>query len=460
MGAANDLLKLRFNSIGKHNSMDILESGKMEYGESTRQRSDYLELRNLLSILKNRRYVILACFLICGVLALVISCFIMRKQYTSTADLYVTSGIDIEASRSLAETLVVLLGNASVEKTVAETQGIGLPVETLRKYVKIAAASKTEVVRITVISPDPELSALICDTYAEIAAAELKRVTEKGSVLTLAPALTAERPSGPNVIAITGAGFIAGLIISVIYCCLSVSLGSAADAQSLAKSAGLPLLSEIPPERSKKSKNPPPLLSKESGSAIYEAFIRLRTELLLDIAPKNIKIIMAACAQDTLGKSRVLANLAVSLSFTGKRVILLDANLRYPRQEELFAVYNPVGLSNLLSEKDSALNAAILKNVRPYLDLLPAGATKQKPSELLSAKSAANLINVLAKYYDYILIDTPPVPEYSDALLLMNENAGVIIVSPQKTADYENLLGCINKCAKTGASILGLCVTD
>jgi len=169
---------------------------------------------------------------------------------------------------------------------------------------------------------------------------------------------------------------------------------------------------------------------------------------------------MAACAEDSLGKSRVLANLAVSLSFTGKRVILLDANLRYPRQEELFGVYGPVGLSNLLSEKDSGLNSAILKNVRPNLDLLPAGSTKQKPSELLSAKGAANLINVLAKYYDYILIDTPPVPDFSDALLIMNENAGVFIVSRQKTPDYENLLGCINKCAKTGAAILGLCVTE
>lgn len=189
-----------------------------------------------------------------------------------------------------------------------------------------------------------------------------------------------------------------------------------------------------------------------------EALRVLRSQIALRWYSEHKSMIVTG-ARSGQGTSHVTANLAVVFSQLGERTLLIDADLRNPRQHHLFRLQNNLGLSDILAgraSKDVIRSVAGMAN----LALLTAGTVPPNPQELLGRPALAELLNSLAAQYDVILIDTPPALDCSDAQTLSARIGGVLIVARRhhaKTADIEEVK---RQLAIAGAATVGAVLND
>jgi capsular exopolysaccharide synthesis family protein len=127
------------------------------------------------------------------------------------------------------------------------------------------------------------------------------------------------------------------------------------------------------------------------------------------------------------GKSTTTANLAVVFSQQGKRVLMIDADLRKPTVHYTFRTENHVGLSNVLT-RQTTLEEAVQTTAQENLWLLTSGPIPPNPSELLGSKGMQNLLEQAKDEYDVVIFDTPPVLAVTDAQILSNLADGVVLV--------------------------------
>jgi capsular exopolysaccharide synthesis family protein len=126
------------------------------------------------------------------------------------------------------------------------------------------------------------------------------------------------------------------------------------------------------------------------------------------------------------GKSTLTANLAVSIAQSGKRILLIDADLRKPQVHKIFGVGGDVGLVSVITgEVDPA--EAIQPSAIPGLSLLPCGPVPPNPAELLTAPRFKDLLDVLREQFDFVLIDTPPLLAVTDPSVVAPRVDGVLL---------------------------------
>ncbi len=162
-----------------------------------------------------------------------------------------------------------------------------------------------------------------------------------------------------------------------------------------------------------------------SRSAEAEAFRAVRTALYFSSAGEH-KVLQITSPGTGEGKSLLAANLAVSMAQSGKRVLLIDADMRKPRVHKLFGVQAERGLSSVLrGEADPP--EAVQEGPVPGLWLLPCGPLPSNPSELLSAPRFEELLNLLRDQYDFVLVDTPPLLSVTDPGAVAPRVDGVLL---------------------------------
>jgi capsular polysaccharide biosynthesis protein len=198
----------------------------MNTSQKPNEFEDVIDLKEIFSVLVRRWPLFLACCLIGAVLLFLVSAFFLPKIYSSSVELYVNNleykqsgdvtSSDIDASRRLSNTYIVVLKNAAVQDQVVEELGGAIDADEIGKVVQMEAIEDTEVVRISARTEDPALSKLICNTYAKVAPAVLERVVQAGSVEIIGEATTPDAPVSPNVPRNTAIGALAGLLISII----------------------------------------------------------------------------------------------------------------------------------------------------------------------------------------------------------------------------------------------------
>ncbi|MEJ7709645.1 MAG: CpsD/CapB family tyrosine-protein kinase [Pyrinomonadaceae bacterium] len=130
------------------------------------------------------------------------------------------------------------------------------------------------------------------------------------------------------------------------------------------------------------------------------------------------------------GKTTTAVNTAVSMAMTGAKVLIIDADLRHPRLHAIFGQNNDQGLSTILTK--SMTEAEMLRLVTideaTGLALLSSGAVPENPAELLGSEQMPEILTILAKHFDHVVIDSPPVATFTDGVLLSSMVDGVILV--------------------------------
>lgn len=177
------------------------------------------------------------------------------------------------------------------------------------------------------------------------------------------------------------------------------------------------------------------IVTESDNSPLSECFKSLRTSIFLSSADHPPKAILVTSMSPQEGKSSISSSLAVTIAKTGKSTILIDADMRRPKQHKLFNIENITGLSSFLaglSHKD-----LIQSNVRTSLDVMTAGPIPPNPSELLSSERFGKMIHKLNASYDMIIVDTPPVISVSDALIIAKHCQGAIVITVAGSTTYE-----------------------
>lgn len=192
---------------------------------------------------------------------------------------------------------------------------------------------------------------------------------------------------------------------------------------------------------------------------VKEAYKIIRTNLMFTLASVQNNIILVSSAESAAGKSLTCANLAISMAQTGKKVVLIDADMRKSVQHRIFGLTNKDGLSTILSGT-SALETVVTTYQKMTLDILTAGPTPPNPVELLSSQRMSDLLNKLQKQYDYVFVDTPPVSILSDGLVLASKVGGTILVARQNQTTYDNLQKTVDRIKQVNGAVLGVIVND
>jgi succinoglycan biosynthesis transport protein ExoP len=191
------------------------------------------------------------------------------------------------------------------------------------------------------------------------------------------------------------------------------------------KHLGLPFLGMVPALFDKTITVP--LLSNGVPSVFAESFRSIRTNVLFSSTDEGGRFIVITSSAPGEGKTVVATNLALALAQAGHRVLLIDGDMRKPRVHEVFGAPATPGLSNLLVGNVTA-SEAIRESDTPGFWIMPAGTLPPNPAELLGSKRFRDFAAFLLQYFDWVIIDTPPVMAVTDAAITANLAHGVLFV--------------------------------
>lgn len=224
---------------------------------------------------------------------------------------------------------------------------------------------------------------------------------------------------------------------------------------------GFPLLGTIPQYGEKRSKNPVegllevPLLD-QPYSPVSTSLEMLNTNLGFTISDKELQVILLTSSTSGEGKSFVAANLAVAASHVGKRVLLIDCDMRRPRQHRIWEIPNLLGMSNILAGQNEV--KPTIHTVFSNVDMLPAGKIPPNPVTLLDSQRMADLIEKARQDYDFVVIDAPPLTAVTDPLIISKFADGILLVVRPGLVEYSALKSAKSLLNQSKTPVLGMAV--
>ena len=205
------------------------------------------------------------------------------------------------------------------------------------------------------------------------------------------------------------------------------------------------------------------IVKEDPKSPISEIFRTLRTNIQFMNNKKKLQSLLITSTLPGEGKSWVSANLAVTFAQAGKKVILLDADMRKGRQYAIFGVSPRPGLSNYLSGftedgKEVDLADYVQETEIENLYVIPSGHIPPNPSELLVSENMINLVENLKEICDIVIVDGPPTQLVTDSLILARIVDSTVIVAASNQTKKDNLHRIIDNIQKVGGKIAGVVV--
>ena len=194
---------------------------------------------------------------------------------------------------------------------------------------------------------------------------------------------------------------------------------------------------------------------KNPNSPISEAYKTLRTNIKFSSVDKGLKTIAITSTGKGEGKSTVISNLAATMAQDNSRVLLVDCDLRRPTIHKRFYLSNLEGLSNVLTQQNSR-DQVIQKTSIEGLDILTSGPKPPNPSEMLGSNAMKELLLEVAKDYDRVLIDAPPIGIVTDAAILTTMVEGVLFVVSAKGVAIEAAKHAKELLETVNANIVGV----
>ena len=231
-------------------------------------------------------------------------------------------------------------------------------------------------------------------------------------------------PSSPNLIKNLLVGLIFGLGLAAMLVFLRDQFDDAIRVpEDIEGKLGLPLLGVVP----KTVDDKPEIALLDPKSPVSEAYNSLRGSLLYSTSQGLPQIILVTSAQESEGKTTTCMAISSGFARMGRRVLLIDADLRRPSLHTRMTIANKRGLSNLLTSSDQ-LEQTMVRSDQPNLTLLPAGPIPPSPTELLSTGRMEDILQAAARQFDVVVIDSPPILGLADAPLISALVDGVVIV--------------------------------
>lgn len=457
-----------------------------------------IDLQRLFNALMNKAWVIAVVAVLCAVATFVGTFLFITPKYKSSAMFYVNNNSmslgdaalsitssDITASRGLVKSYIIILNTRESLNDVIEYAGVDRTYKEVKKMIKAEDVDGTEIFQVVVTSPDPQEAEKIADSIAYILPKRISSIIEGTSAKIVDSAVLPTKPSSPSYPKNVLIGFLGGTLLSIFVILLQVLLDTVIRTEEdITQTCRYPVLAAVPDmtmiskggydysyDRKKKtSAGPakrPALIGNEMSFAAAESYKLLRTKLQFAFADENDShVIGITSALSGEGKSLSAVNLAYSLSQLGKRVVLIDCDMRRPTLAEKLKINKKPGLSNFLtgqSRMEELIQHCGIKDDEEAFYVIAAGQNPPNPIELLSSERMSRFLMGLRKICDYVILDLPPIEEVSDALAVAKQTDGILLVVRENRCDRQLLNDVTRQLEFVDAKVLGVvfnCATE
>jgi capsular exopolysaccharide synthesis family protein len=405
-------------------------------------------------LVKRWTWVIALGIIFCGGVTYIVSTFI-PPVYQASATIYLDLGSsgtsvydNVNASLAALPTYTRLITDPAVLAPVTRKHQ-GLTLRQLTSMISVQPQTSTQLIELDVTSSNPQEAMQLANDVSQ----NFEKYT--GGVRVI-PALLPTEPVRPRPLRDAGIGALVGLGLALALIFLFEWLDDRlASPEEVQKIIGLETLAVLP-ELSRKERN------KKAAEipTLTEGCHILCASLIAAQAIKPFKLIMITSALAGEGKSNIAANVASFLATADKRVLLVDADLRYPALDQYFQLDNQKGLASVLkgmwAQNEPELDGQATDI--PTLRVLTAGALPSNPAELLESSLARQLFDHFkqASQFDYVIIDTPPLLPVADAQILASYiPATVLVIDASKTP--RKFLACARRTLnRTRTTVIGV----
>jgi polysaccharide biosynthesis transport protein len=287
-----------------------------------------------------------------------------------------------------------------------------------------------------------------------------------GNARIISNAIASSTPDNPQGKMIVAGGAVLGFLLGIIGAfgldIIDRSLKTVKEARELFQYTLLGII----PSVSQRGKNNsiqdsseyslPGLAADANQFPLADAYQMLQANLKFLSSDKQIQAIVVTSSVPKEGKSGVAANLALAMTQVGRRVLLVDADMRNPVQHHLWNLNNTFGLSNMIVDQFSLESG--IQEVMPNLFVLPSGVLPPNPVALLDSKRMAALVENFTKDYDFVIFDTPALAGTVDAAVLSNIVDGTLLVVRPGVIEYSSANAAKEFLSQLGQNVLGMVI--
>ena len=362
---------------------------------------------------------------------------------------------DIILNQNLVSTYSKIINSKLILKQVIDNLDLDYSVKALSRNIKVEALEDTEILKISVSDLNPERAADIANEIAKVFSMEIKKIYKINNVSVIDEAQISYDVSNNTLkrdiaLAILASAFGISAIIFVKYYFDDTIKYS----DKLEQEVGMPIIAKV-----LKDDGGIDLITQNKPNSLTSESIRnLRTNLQFSAVDEDLKSILVTSTLPSEGKSFVSANLAISFAQAGKKVLLIDCDLRKGRQHRIFHLSNKMGLSNLLVGDSGKAKDYIKKTAVKNLYVVTRGVCPPNPTELLNSRKNSAFISKICEWYDVVIFDGVPCNGLSDSLIISSLVDKVIIVSSENYTPKTELLNTKKSIENVHGSIAGLVV--
>ena len=465
---------------------------------------DEINLGEMLAYFKAKLHILLIIFTLIFGLGSFYVFFMQKPKYEATATVIVSSDKsnanlpgEVATNKNLIDTYTQVVKSHRVLDKVKNDMNTELSYNDMLGMIEVSAIKGTEIINITTTDRDAEFATKMTNKIADHFVKEIAKIYNDRNINVLDSAVTPTEPANIKVVRQEIIAFAAGIIVSVsilfliFYFDRSVKTSEQVESQLHLPVIGKIHMIDAEKERLKRRQRALALKAKKEAkeddsaenaenaeneeeaseedlsselilknnpkSIISEDFRTVRTSLDFSLVGKNNNSLVLTSTVPNEGKSFVSANLAIAFANTGKKVLLVDADMRLGRQHEIFELSNQAGLSNLLVETaGDRLRKYVQKTEIENLSVVTRGVTPPNPAELIDSKQMEKFIATVKSKYDYVIIDSAPVYNLADSLIISKKADRTMIVCRANKTNIDHVKDGLKSLQAIDANIAGV----
>ncbi|MBO5479205.1 MAG: polysaccharide biosynthesis tyrosine autokinase [Clostridia bacterium] len=435
------------------------------------------DMNRFLKIFWNSKFYIAFILLLCLAIGYFYSYYYVTPMYQSSATVVLVQNenleqevandssitqTDITLNKNLLSTYTKIAKSNKVLEKVIEDLNLDMTPSGLAGLVSVQAVNNTQVFKISVSNKDKELAPVITNHLLEVFSQEVRSLYHMNNIYTMDFAEVSNTPYNINhtkdLAIFVMIGFVLSFGLVVVFYLFDNTIKSEKDIEEY---SGLSVLSTIPIYTNKSGKqNSELIVNEQPKSPISECFKTFRTNVMFSIQNKKLNTILVTSGFMGEGKSFVSSNLAVAFASSGKKVILVDTDMRKGRVHKIFNLSNEQGLSTCLAKIGTNgslvnINDFIKESNISNLHVMTSGIVPPNPSELLSSSNMIRLLEALNRQYDIVICDGTPCMLVSDSIILSKIVDTTVIVTANKTTKLDTLLKIKKSIEMVGGNIGG-----
>lgn len=265
-----------------------------------------------------------------------------------------------------------------------------------------------------------------------------------------------------NLLLATIVGLLLGVGVAFFFEYLDNTIKGPEDVEEVLRLPSFGVVPEISSDRKRRTETIPSypvelITHVHPKSILSEAYRGIRTSVLLSVSERPPKTLLFTSANPAEGKTTTLLNTAIALAQTGARVLIIDADLRKPKIHTVLGEEDGAGLSSYLSG-NANFESVVRSSEIPNLFFVPAGPIPPNPSELLGSNLFKTMLESLRNQFEHILLDSPPVLGFADAVVVSTQVEGVVLVAQGGKTPRETLLRARDLLWQVNAKVLGVVI--